>query len=230
MRAPAPAAAAVLALSALASLTSAQTEAERLAAIEQLHATIHTLPAAEAARRFARLPRRSSPPPRQDKIDHFVVLFMENQAFLRTLGCLDLPGLDGVPAGGMLLKNGSGTPVNVTCGQFSHYPTPYVCDHGPSFSFLDAFFDEGADGSSYPYPPQTLENAVRTGASGRSVEMFSAEQLPIKAALAKSFGVFNKLYTASPTMSWPNHVGHSTRLPMMHLACTGGGVGPERAN
>ena len=25
-------------------------------------------------------------------------------------------------------------------------------------------------------------------------------------ALAKSFGIFNKMYTSSPTMSWPNHM------------------------
>ena len=30
--------------------------------------------------------------------------------------------------------------------------------------------------------------------------------MPIKTALAKTYGVFNKLYTASPTMSWPNHM------------------------
>jgi hypothetical protein len=129
---------------------------------------------------------------------------MENQAFLRTLGCLDLPGLDGIPKGGMFLKNGTAAgapPVHVTCGTGK-----YVCEGGPHFSFLDAFFDEGANASFYPYPPQSIDNAVRSGAFGNSVEMFSAEQLPIKAALAKSYGVFNKLYTASPTMSWPNHM------------------------
>ena len=35
--------------------------------------------------------------------------------------------------------------------------------------------------------------------------MFSPEQFPVKTALAKSFGVFNKLYTATPTASTPNH-------------------------
>ena len=120
-------------------------EVDRLAEIELLKDVIHTLPAAEAARRFAALRRRVAPPQRQQKIDHFVVLYMENQAFLRTLGCLDLPGLDGVPKGGMLLKNGTGAPVNVTCGTGE-----YVCDHGPEFSFLDAFFDKGANASFYP--------------------------------------------------------------------------------
>ena len=32
------------------------------------------------------------------------------------------------------------------------------------------------------------------------------EKVPVKQALAKSYGVFNKLFTASPTMSWPNHM------------------------
>ena len=41
----------------------------------------------------------------------------------------------------------------------------------------------------------------------RLFALFSqAEQLPVKKALAESFGVFNKLFTASPTMSWPNHM------------------------
>ena len=32
------------------------------------------------------------------------------------------------------------------------------------------------------------------------------DKVPVKQALAKSYGVFNKLFTASPTMSWPNHM------------------------
>ena len=204
LRAALIAAALIAAAAATPPWQGARDEVGRLAEIEDLKKTIHTLPAGEATRRFAALRRRASPPPRQDSIDHFVVLYMENQAFLRTLGCLDLPGLDGIPKGGMQLKNGTAanaSVVNVTCGTGQ-----YVCDHGPHFSFLDAFFDPGANASSYPYPPQHLHNAVAHGASNRSVQMFSPEQFPVKAALARNFGVFNKLYTAAPTMSWPNHM------------------------
>ena len=131
---------------------------------------------------------------------------MENQAFLRTLGCMDIPGVDGLSTkDGMFLpldpKNKSAGMVNVSCGT-----GVYVCDSGPGFSFLNAFFEKGADASSYPYPPQAVQNAGSNGANGNAVQMFAAEQLPIKHALAKSFGVFNKMYTASPTMSWPNHM------------------------
>lgn len=73
-----------------------KSEQQRVAAAHALRDTIHRLPAAQAAAAFAALERRTEPPPRQDKIDHFVVLYMENQAMLRTMGCQDLPGLDGV--------------------------------------------------------------------------------------------------------------------------------------
>lgn len=36
--------------------------------------------------------------------------------------------------------------------------------------------------------------------------MFSPEQIPVKAAIAKEFGVFNKFYSAGPTASTPNHL------------------------
>ena len=63
--------AAALSIIAIAG-ASAASERERLAAIEELKNTIHTLPAPEAAKRFAELERRTLPPPRQKKIDHFV--------------------------------------------------------------------------------------------------------------------------------------------------------------
>lgn len=96
--------------------------------------------------------------------------------------------------------------VNITCGT-----AQYVCKKGGSFSYLKgdsagAFFEPGADGSTYPYPQQSLENAALNGAYDNAVETFSMEQLPVKTALAHTYGVFNKLYTASPTMSWPNHM------------------------
>ena len=52
------------------------------AAIEKLKAEIHALPADEVKQRFDELDGfRLPPPPHQDKIDHVVVLLMENHAF-----------------------------------------------------------------------------------------------------------------------------------------------------
>eukprot|EP01050_Picozoa_sp_SAG11_P030598 SAG11_NODE_9126_length_940_cov_1.127229_2_plen_149_part_00 len=36
--------------------------------------------------------------------------------------------------------------------------------------------------------------------------MFSPEQLPVKTAMAKAFGAFNKLFSAVPSASSPNHL------------------------
>ena len=43
--------------------------------------------------------RLSSPPRRQQKVDHFVVLYQENRAFDHMFGCMlgDKPGFDGTP-------------------------------------------------------------------------------------------------------------------------------------
>ena len=43
-------------------------------------------------------------------------------------------------------------------------------------------------------------------AGGTAVTMFTPEQIPVKHAVAKEFGVFNKLYTAVPSASSPNHL------------------------
>ena len=56
-------------------------------AISQLMGEIHMLDEQTAAERFEHLLRhgsRDQPPPHQDLIDHFVVLYMENHAAVRT--------------------------------------------------------------------------------------------------------------------------------------------------
>ena len=102
---------------------------------------------------------------------------MENQAFTRFFGCLDKPGIDGISKDGMYLpidpKNHSAGFVNISCGT-----AEYVCAKGPQYKFMDAFFEEGADASSYPYPPQAVANAPLHGAQGGSVQMFAPEQVP----------------------------------------------------
>ena len=46
------------------------------AEFQALKQELHTLSSADADRRFAEVQPLSSPPPRQDKVDHMVVLFM----------------------------------------------------------------------------------------------------------------------------------------------------------
>ena len=69
----------------------------------ELKDVIHTLTPDEAKARFNALPVRDEPPPHQSKIEHFVVLYMENHAFDAMLGCMGLPGADGIPPEGHLI-------------------------------------------------------------------------------------------------------------------------------
>ena len=61
-----------------------------------------------------------------------------------------------------------------------------------------------------------------------SVKMFSPEQVPIKAALAKQFGVFNKLFTAVASASSPNHLftQSATSCGMQHNGLYNDCLGP----
>jgi len=148
----------------------------------------------------------AGPPPRQQKVDHFVVIYMENHAADHYFGCMDLPGFDGIRDGHSFPVDPSNTSkgiVNVTCGT-----SPYVCSAGPSYDTYASKFGIGGQPDKYPYSEQSDQNSGLHGASpnGTAVRMFSSEQIPVKAAIARNFGVFNKLFTAAPTASTPNHL------------------------
>jgi phospholipase C len=154
----------------------------------------------ELAARFGRPVEPSHTSVHQRKIEHFVVLFLENRAADHFFGCMDLPGFDGVvnhtvpvdPAGA------SKCGIQATCGT-----AKYVCPGAPGFSFFDPFFERGTNVGKYPYAPQSLAHAR---AGGDAIEMFSAGQLPVKAAVAHEYGVFNQLFASVPAASMPNHL------------------------
>ena len=66
----------------------AESERERTRAFEKLKNRLHTMTPAEADAAFTAFPRPSQPPPRQSKIDHFIVLFMENRSPDHVFGCM----------------------------------------------------------------------------------------------------------------------------------------------
>ena len=142
----------------------------------------------------------------QDKIEHFVVLFMENRATDYTFGCMlgDHPEFDGIPKGGrQIMKdptNSSAGNVTVTCGT-----APYVCKGGMGFN-SNGHFEPKANEKIAPYGPQGNDWDFANGATGEAIEMFSEEQLPIKAAVKDNFAVFNRFHSSTPTASTPNHL------------------------
>ena len=57
------------------------------------------------------------------------------------------------------------------------------------------------DKYSFIHGLEKFVNAEQT-----AIKMYSPEQIPIKTAIARNFGVFNKLYTSVPSASSPNHL------------------------
>jgi phospholipase C len=186
-----------------------------------LKGRLHTL-SPDAANDAVLNVRPHAPPLRsQEKIDHFVVLFMENRAFDHLLGCMlgDKEGVDGIPTGGRSIpvdpKNASKGVINVTCGT-----AEYVCQETGMYDLFAGKTAKGGNPFSYPYSEQSDRfSAFPFGATGKepaenqggvakgwNVQMFSGEQLPVKKTLADNFGVFNKWYTSVPSASGPNHM------------------------
>jgi phospholipase C len=142
------------------------------------------------------------------KIEHFVVLYMENRPFDHFFGCMDLPGADSAATmtrNRTLYKDPtdhSKGSVNVTCGT-----AEYVCGKrgGMHYNLFSGKFHGGND-ARFPYSAQSDDFSYGNGAYDESIEMFAPSQLPVKAAIAREFGVFNKLYSSVPSASTPNHL------------------------
>lgn len=103
--------------------------------MQALRETIHTLSKVEALERLTQLRMEVEDRPHQDKIDHFVVLLMENHAADNLFGCMNLTGFDGIPAEGRNLpidpNDSSKGHVTVTCGEAVN-----VCKSGPSYDLF----------------------------------------------------------------------------------------------
>ena len=138
----------------------------------------------------------------QSKIDHMVVLFMENRPFDHTFGCLKLPGSDYIEDGAVI--PGSGGAAHFKCGN-----APYACKVPPSY---DMWAGKTAPvvgkPNTYPYSNQSDQWAFERGAVASSITSFGPQgnALPIKAAFAEHFAVFNKYFSSVPSYSTPNHL------------------------
>lgn len=225
--------------------------------IERIKQDLVHLSQAEIRERYGKLDAIMPRPKTQSKIDHFVVLYMENHtpvcckagrisyslvaqttahshhahahtshASLFTtplgapllfsngqdhfFGCMDLPGHGDGPFEG--IKNHSvpadpsdptGEQIKIECGT-----SPYVCQGGPGYDTYGGKFAKGAEMDTYPYGAQSDLNSALHGArkGNTAIKMFAPEQLPVKSAIAKEFGIFNKLYCGVASASSPNHL------------------------
>ena len=188
---------------AFGSAASGSAGSARLAAMQQLKEELHTLPPEEATARLAALAQTAGPPPpRQKNIDNFIVLFMvprclplhppslrsdsscrvraqENQATDVFAGCMDRPGLDSI-RNATIPKD----PTNPSGGSYTFKcQKEYICSEGPAYKP-----EAEADGTD------------------DVIDAFGPEQIPVKVNVAEEFAYFNRLYSAVPAASSPNHL------------------------
>ena len=130
-----------------------------------------------------------------DKIDHFVVLLMENRPFDQIFGCMAgegelAPGADGINGTRSLPKDphdpAAGT-LDVTCGTGR-----YVCESSGGYLPWTPKFADPDQGSRYPYGPQDDAWSYKRGLhDGDAVHMFSGAQLPVKRQIARESRMLN---------------------------------------
>ena len=137
--------------------------------VVRLKNELHRLTADEAKQRFGEYTARGPAPPHQSKIDHFVVLYMENHAADHFFGCMDLPGFDGIR--GHKIPKGGGESIEVTCGD-----ADYVCTSGASYDTFASKFARDGNPHTYPYSAQSDDHSALHGISKTgqtAVKMFS---------------------------------------------------------
>jgi hypothetical protein len=156
-----------------------------LGKLERLKGELHRLTPSDADARLAALAPAPTPP-RQDKIDHFVVLFMENQATDVFTGCMERPGLDNI-RNAKIPKD----PSNPSGGSYTFKcHKEYVCAEGPKYSPAYIF------GATNVTGPHTESDSV--------VDVFGPDQIPVKVSISEQFAMFNRLYSSVPAASSPN--------------------------
>jgi phospholipase C len=140
------------------------------------------------------------------KIEHYVMLLMENRPIDHTFGCMggegiiDIDGIDGTRDLPMDPEDPEST-TQVTCGSAN-----YVCEHGPPNNMWALQANPDHNISFYPYGEFDDKYSYGNGAKDNAIKMFNSSQLPIKTAVAKHFAVFNNLHGSVPSMSTPNHL------------------------
>jgi phospholipase C len=160
------------------------------------------------------------------RIQHVVVLMLENRSFDNMLGSLypnrpDFDGLRGDESNPWHRKDGSVEQIPVwNCGA----PTPEAAsipDPDPGELFDDMSMQiYGLHPDGTPRMNGFVDNYMRQpAANGKAPEpravmhYFTPEQLPVLSTLARSFGVSDRWFASAPCETWPNrlftHTGQS---------------------
>lgn len=124
------------------------------------------------------------------KVEHYVLILMENRPHDHTFGCMQGEGIidgDGINGSHAIPTfdpdgkvNGS---VTVSCGT-----AKYVCANGPPNNMWALQADPKANISYFPYHGfnNGSDHSHQNGARDNALEMFNSTQLPIKTAIVSA--------------------------------------------
>ena len=161
------------------------------------------------------------------KIQHFVVLMLENRSFDHLIGSLRTidPRVAGLTGSEFNCEdpNSPTTPVAV------RKATSYVMPFDPPHEFLDVqmqLYGPTKDTPEFPQPPtdpapmsgfvvKAMGVAKSPSDAGCVMEYFGPDQAPVMSALAREFALFNYWHSSLPGPTWPNRF-------FVHAATSGG--------
>ncbi len=148
-----------------------------------------------------------------DKIDHFVVLMLENRSFDGMLGTLypKSETFDGL-AGDETNLDVHGAPIQVWSGGATDEATMRIPDPDPGELWIDINTQLfGMPNVGSPAPSPTMEGFVRNylaqknGPIGKNImHYFTPKQVPVISTLGKSFAVCDRWFASAPCQTWPN--------------------------
>ena len=163
------------------------------------------------------------------RIEHVVVLMLENRSFDCMLGWLyrdrpDFDGLTGNESNPWHRDDGTVEQIPVwndgtICAEAACIPDP---DPGELFDDIRMqIFGLHPDGT--PRMDGFVDNYLRQPGHGVTLDpravmhCFTPEQLPVMSLLARSFGVSDRWFASAPCETWPNRL-------FAHTGCAGGQV------
>ncbi len=140
-----------------------------------------------------------------EKVDHIVVLMLENRSFDHMLGYLSLEGgrddVDGLRAEFANEHGGRNYPV--------HHLDSTVIEDDPNHSASAVDLQVGGgkmDGFVTSFAETLAHNEVQDGDPGRVIGYYNAADVPVYDHLASEFAVCDRWFSSVPGATWPNRL------------------------
>ncbi|MDQ2803694.1 MAG: hypothetical protein M3Y41_13825, partial [Pseudomonadota bacterium] len=154
------------------------------------------------------------------KIDHLVVLMLENRSFDNLLGRLypagpAFDGLTGDEWNPLHAPDGTTRPIGVWNAAEVGPEATCIPDPDPGELFEDLtmqIFGLGRSPEGTPRMDGFVDNYARQPASDKRIDpkavmhAFTPEQMPVLSGLARAFGVSDRWFASAPCQTWPNRL------------------------